>query len=527
MTSEIKVDTISEQTSANGVTIDGLTIKDGNIIGDVALAGTTPTFTIGDAGAEDASLIFDGNAQDFYVALDDSADDLVIGLGNTIGTTPIMSFDESKNVTIHDGTLKVESDNANNLVAPLLQLDRISSSPADGDLIGAIRYTARLDNGNSAEFAGLEAKIIESSTADGEITLNIAKGGNVRSAIKANNTEVIINDASEDIDFRVESNGNANMLFVDGGEDGVVIGSGAKGPAVQTLNPSFQIIGSTQNFASMSLIGTTNDADGTNIIGAKGRSANGGQGTIANSGDRVLNIRAVIDDGTNFDHEVGNIEFAVDGTPGANDTPGRIVFSTTADGANGATERTRIDSAGFFKAGSATATRFGGSYHELLNNTNTSGQRVLVIGNRTGDATNNTSSISVSISDTGNDRLKIFGNGDVVNINNSYGASSDVKIKENIVDASPKLNDLLQVKIRNYNIIGESTKQLGVVAQELETVFPGMVDDVPDYDMEGNNLGTVTKSVKYSVFVPMLVKAMQEQQTLIESLTARITTLEG
>ena len=83
------------------------------------------------------------------------------------------------------------------------------------------------------------------------------------------------------------------------------------------------------------------------------------------------------------------------------------------------------------------------------------------------------------------------------------------------------------MKVRNYNIIGESTKQLGVVAQELETVFPGMVDDVPDYDMEGNNLGTVTKSVKYSVFVPMLVKAMQEQQTLIESLTARITTLEG
>ena len=53
MTSEIKVDTISEQTSANGVTIDGLTIKDGNIIGDVALAGTTPTFTVGDGGAED------------------------------------------------------------------------------------------------------------------------------------------------------------------------------------------------------------------------------------------------------------------------------------------------------------------------------------------------------------------------------------------------------------------------------------------------------------------------------------------
>ena len=88
MASEIKVDTISEKTSAGGVTIDGLLIKDGGISGDVSLIGTTPTFTIGDAGAEDAALVFDGNAQDFYIALDDSADDLVIGLGNTLVTTP-------------------------------------------------------------------------------------------------------------------------------------------------------------------------------------------------------------------------------------------------------------------------------------------------------------------------------------------------------------------------------------------------------------------------------------------------------
>ena len=100
MTSEIKVDTISEQTSANGVTIDGLTIKDGNIIGDVALAGTTPTFTIGDAGAEDAALIFDGNAQDFYVALDDSADDLVIGTGSTIGSNVKMVIENGGNIGI-------------------------------------------------------------------------------------------------------------------------------------------------------------------------------------------------------------------------------------------------------------------------------------------------------------------------------------------------------------------------------------------------------------------------------------------
>tara|TARA_R100001594_G_scaffold1364_1_gene5957 strand:- start:4454 stop:4837 length:384 start_codon:yes stop_codon:yes gene_type:complete len=109
MASEIKVDTISEKTSAGGVTIDGLLIKDGNISGDVALAGTTPTFTIGDAGAEDATLLFDGNAQDFYIALDDSADDLLIGLGNTVGTTPIISMDEDRVITFAAGTSFVNS----------------------------------------------------------------------------------------------------------------------------------------------------------------------------------------------------------------------------------------------------------------------------------------------------------------------------------------------------------------------------------------------------------------------------------
>ena len=62
----------------------------------VKVLGTTPTLTIGDAGAEDTKIVFDGNAQDFYIALDDSADDLLIGLGSTVGTTPIISIDENK-----------------------------------------------------------------------------------------------------------------------------------------------------------------------------------------------------------------------------------------------------------------------------------------------------------------------------------------------------------------------------------------------------------------------------------------------
>jgi len=73
--------------------------------GDITMTGTTPTLTIGDAGAEDASIVFDGNAQDFYIALDDSADDLVIGKGSTIGTTPAISIDENLKTTFGGGAV--------------------------------------------------------------------------------------------------------------------------------------------------------------------------------------------------------------------------------------------------------------------------------------------------------------------------------------------------------------------------------------------------------------------------------------
>jgi hypothetical protein len=54
-----------------------------------------------------------------------------------------------------------------------------------------------------------------------------------------------------------------------------------------------------------------------------------------------------------------------------------------------------------------------------------------------------------------------------------------------------------------------------------------MVEEHHDKDAEGNDLGTTTKSIKTSVLVPILVKAIQEQQALIENLTTRLNALEG
>jgi len=67
--------------------------------GGITMGGTTPTLTIGDAGAEDAKIVFDGNAQDYHIGLDDSADDLVIGKGSALGTTANIVIDENGHVT--------------------------------------------------------------------------------------------------------------------------------------------------------------------------------------------------------------------------------------------------------------------------------------------------------------------------------------------------------------------------------------------------------------------------------------------
>ena len=72
----------------------GLTYTDGALV----IGGTTPSLTIGDAGAEDTKIVFDGNAQDYHIGIDDSSDDLVIGLGSTLGTTSHIVIDEAGHV---------------------------------------------------------------------------------------------------------------------------------------------------------------------------------------------------------------------------------------------------------------------------------------------------------------------------------------------------------------------------------------------------------------------------------------------
>lgn len=102
--------------------------------------------------------------------------------------------------------------------------------------------------------------------------------------------------------------------------------------------------------------------------------------------------------------------------------------------------------------------------------------------------------------------------GNWYNANSVYGSTSDARLKENIIDATPKLDSLCQLKVRNFNFISDEnkTKQIGFIAQEFEEVFPSMVDENKDGD----------KTIKTSVLIPMLVKAIQELKAELDALKA-------
>jgi hypothetical protein len=114
-----------------------------------------------------------------------------------------------------------------------------------------------------------------------------------------------------------------------------------------TRTSSFQIEGTSLNDSALSILRNSNDTGQSAIYLAKSRSTTVGDATpdIVADGDSLGSIFFQGADNTNFVSSA-SITAQVDGTPGSNDMPGRLVFSTTADGASSPTERLRITSAG-------------------------------------------------------------------------------------------------------------------------------------------------------------------------------------
>ena len=152
----------------------------------------------------------------------------------------------------------------------------------------------------------------------------------------------------------ITSLGTQAANFAVGNGYGVIIGNATQetvsiGDGAADLVPELQVLGTTAADSSMLLaaFSATATTAGSPIIAlAKGGNATLGSHTIVTDGEELGNIIAFGDDGVDLETPAASIQFEVDGTPGAGDMPGRILLSTTADGATALTERIRIASAG-------------------------------------------------------------------------------------------------------------------------------------------------------------------------------------
>ena len=160
----------------------------------------------------------------------------------------------------------------------------------------------------------------------------------------------------------------------------------------------------------------------------------------------------------------------------------------------------------------------------------------------------------------------------MTNSNGSYGTISDAKLKQDIIDAGSQWADIKNLRFRKYRMKSDVAENpnapylLGFVAQELETISPGLIEEHPDttletktrevektreipavLDEDGNevepartetyteteeytetvDLGTTTKSIKTSILYMKAVKALQEAMTRIEALEAEVAVLKG
>ena len=135
----------------------------------------------------------------------------------------------------------------------------------------------------------------------------------------------------------------------------------------------------------------------------------------------------------------------------------------------------------------------------------------------------------------GNDnKFKIWSNGELWQETGGSTIDSDRKLKDNIVDASPKLDDINKLKVRNFNYKKTpDRKRIGFIAQEVEEIFPSLVKEHPHTTEIKDDEGNVVKPSEYAkgiqqvAFIPMLIKAVQELSAKLDTANDKITALEN
>jgi len=234
--------------------------------------------------------------------------DGAVDMASTLQVDGSITSSDGMTITTADNTdtLTLISTDADANAGPNLRLYRNSSSPLNDDVTGVISFDAR--NDNSQDFISAEIKSISSDDADGSedgtLGFSVMNAGTLQNVLFLSGPEVIFNELSNDIDFRVESNGNTHAFFVNGGDDSiglfnsapafttgsgmhlgdeVAIGFGAGGSG----RPDFQLRANSTNLKLACGFGS----DDTDInINTGGKISTGGeQGPDVDAGGLTLN----------------------------------------------------------------------------------------------------------------------------------------------------------------------------------------------------------------------------------------------
>ena len=150
------------------------------------------------------------------------------------GGTDVMSM-TATGLTINDGVEITTADNTDTLTltstdadassGPNLRMYRNSSSPADSDTLGVLEYEGRNDNSEDIRYVQITsfADDVSDGTEDGSYFISTSVAGTLRNRINVRPTETVFNEESRNIDFRVESEGETHLLFVDAGNDALLV----------------------------------------------------------------------------------------------------------------------------------------------------------------------------------------------------------------------------------------------------------------------------------------------------------------
>ena len=355
----------------------------------------------------------------------------------------------------------------------------------------------------------------------GRIGLSVMNNGTLRSVFDSNmdNGEVVINNSSQDIDFRVESDADTHAFFVEGSTGN--IGMSSSNPDSHTPQTHFPDKLSFVNYAT----------GGTQFVAGRSDTTVGAGNFIGgylfktndNSTNKFGGMIATADDTSGN----GNLEF--------------FPVMTTYDSTTTTEGSMQLDDSGdmYIRGGSIRVGRSHGSVYA------TNEEAVTI--SHAGDGSNDTLTQIVARDGTGGDQVfrhtrrnvaksEIEENGDFLSATNSYGGTSDERLKENIAPASSQWNDIKALQFKNYSMIDaelDAPNMLGVIAQDLQAAgmnglvkqnFKTNADDEPLLDADGNQEEYL--SVKYSVLYMKAVKALQEAMAKIETLEARVTALE-